>query len=164
MAVVFDATVLIDLFNSRVKGDRRARLDGLVDALTAGRIKVLIPTPALSELLIHAGKARDEYYRILSRTSPYQIAAFDAKASMECALQLEQALTRRQQAAITKTKLKFDWQIVSIAITRGATAIYSDDEDIARCGKHAGVSVQAIDSLPIPASKRQQRLPIDPEH
>lgn len=39
--------------------------------------------------------------------------------------------------------------------------IYSDDQDIARSGKRAGIAVVKVDDLPIPASKRQQRLPID---
>ena len=33
MAVVFDACVLIDLFNPHLKGDRKAKLDCLVKTL-----------------------------------------------------------------------------------------------------------------------------------
>lgn len=108
MAVVFDATLLIDLFDRRVKGDRRARIDELIENLSASKTKVLLPTPALSEFLVHAGKARDEYYRQLSRENPYKIAPFDARAAMDCALQLEETFTRKEQRAISKTKIKFD--------------------------------------------------------
>ena len=59
MAVAFDASVLIDLFNPRLKGDRRAKLDHLVAELQKKRTKILIPTPALTELMVRAGKARE---------------------------------------------------------------------------------------------------------
>ncbi len=32
-AVVFDASILIDLFNKKLQGDRRAKLDSLVETL-----------------------------------------------------------------------------------------------------------------------------------
>lgn len=55
MAVVFDASVLIDLFNKRLTGDRRVRLDHLIKTLSKQRTKVLIPTPALAEFLVRDG-------------------------------------------------------------------------------------------------------------
>lgn len=69
MAVVFDASILIDLLNPRVKGDRRAKLDHLVAELQKKRTKILIPTPALTELMVHAGSARDAIYQKLSGNS-----------------------------------------------------------------------------------------------
>ena len=61
MAVVFDASVLIDLFNKKLSGDRRSRLDHLVASLAKQRTKVLIPSPALAEFLVRAGKAKERY-------------------------------------------------------------------------------------------------------
>ena len=50
---------------------------------------------------------------------------------MECALLLEDALNAAEKRQLTKTKFKFDWQIVAIAASHDATVIYSDDGDIA---------------------------------
>ena len=85
MAVVFDASVLIDLFN-KTASDRRARLDHLVESLKKQRAKVLIPTPALAEFLVKAGKARERYLHELSKNSAFNIEPFDQKAAVECAL------------------------------------------------------------------------------
>lgn len=79
MAVVFDACVLIDLFNPHLKGDRKAKLDCLVKTLEKERTKILIPTPALTELMIRAGKAREQYQHILSSRSVFKIEDFDIR-------------------------------------------------------------------------------------
>ena len=49
MSVVFDATVLVDFFNRKITGDRRAKLDDLVFTLEKSRTPIVIPTPALTE-------------------------------------------------------------------------------------------------------------------
>jgi predicted nucleic acid-binding protein len=160
MAVAFDATILIDLFNPRLEGDRRAKLDYLVVELQKKRTKILVPTPALTELMVRAGKAREEIHLKLSGKSPFQITPFDSRGAMECALLLEDALNAGEKKQITKTKFKFDWQIVAIAASHDATIIYSDDPDIARYGKRANLVVIKTDDLPLPASALQGKLPL----
>ena len=161
MAVVFDASVLIDLFNKKLTGDRRARLDHLVDSLKRQRTKVLIPTPALAEFLVRAGKARERYLNEISDASSFSVESFDQKAATECALLLEAAWARGQKGKVTHTKFKFDWQIVAIAASRNATAIYSDDADIARAATHVRIPVYQTDALPVPSSARQRAIPFD---
>lgn len=163
MAVVFDASVLVDLFNSKLTGDRRAKLDHLTATLTKQRAKVLIPTPALAEFLVKAGKARDALLRELERSSTFAIEPFDKKASIECALLLQESWSRAEQGKVSRTKFKFDWQIVSIAASRNATAIYSDDQDIAKAAARRRISVYTTDSLPIPSSAMQRNISFDAE-
>ena len=69
MAVVFDSSLLIDLLNPKLKGDRRIRIDHLLGALQKQRTKILIPAPVLAELMIHAGKARDDYHQYLNSST-----------------------------------------------------------------------------------------------
>lgn len=73
--VVFDATVLIDLFHPRTHSDRKVKLEHLIAELQRGKTKIVIPTPALSEFLARAGKARESYHeklahRLRSRSAP----------------------------------------------------------------------------------------------
>ncbi|MEO8154380.1 MAG: PIN domain-containing protein [Rhizobacter sp.] len=161
MAVVFDASVLIDLFNSKLKGDRRLKLDYLIATLAKQRTRVLIPTPALAEFLVKDGKAREAHLQELNRRARFSIEPFDQKAAVECALLLEEAWARGQQVKVTHTKFKFDWQIVAIAASRNATAIYSDDPDIARAAARVKIPVHTTDALPIPASALQSGLPFE---
>ncbi|MBI5918724.1 MAG: PIN domain-containing protein [Nitrosomonadales bacterium] len=158
MAVAFDASILVDLLDPRVRGDRRERLDFLVAELQKKRTKILIPTPALTELMIRAGKAREAIHQKLSVKSPFQIVPFDSRAAMECALLLEEALNTGERKQVSKTKFKFDWQIVAIAASHNATVIYSDDGDISRYGLRANLKVIKTDDLPLPASALQGKL------
>lgn len=161
VAVVFDASVLIDLFNNKLVGDRRVRLDHLVASLQKQRTAVLIPTPALAEFLVKAGRARESYLQQITNRSAFNLAPFDQRAAIECALLLENAWSRTQQSRVTHTKFKFDWQIVSIAASRNATAIYSDDSDIATAANRVSIPVYRTDSLPIPTSSLQSDIPFD---
>lgn len=163
MAVVFDASILIDLFNQRLAGDRRIKLDALVALLSKERTTILIPTPAFTELLVGAGKAREQYFRDLSSNSNFRIEPFGPKAAMECALLLAEAWTKPEQRRVTHTKVKFDWQIVAIAKSRNASAIYSDDPDLKRAAARVQIPVHTTDSLPMPESARQQPISFDPD-
>jgi predicted nucleic acid-binding protein len=161
VAVVFDASVLIDLFNKKLTGDRRVRLDHLVASLRKQQTPVLIPTPALAEFLVKADKAREAYLQKITSSTAFSLAPFDQRAAIECALMLEEAWSRAQQRKVHHTKFKFDWQIVSIAASRNATAIYSDDLDISNAANRVRIPVYRTDSLPIPASALQRDIPFD---
>lgn len=158
--VVFDATVLIDLFHPRTHSDRKAKLEHLITELQRKKTKIVIPTPALAEFLARAGKARDAYYDRLATAAVFKIGVFDGRAAMECALMLDAALTSGDKRANAKTwaKAKFDWQIVGIAKVANAHVIYSDDGDLARLGARHGLEVIKTDDLPLPASARQGKL------
>jgi predicted nucleic acid-binding protein len=161
MAVLFDASVLIDLFNHRLVGERRARLDHLIASLQKQRTTVLVPTPAYAEFLVRAGKAREAYLLAFDRQALFRVEPFDQRAALECALLLEEAWSKGQQAKISHTKFKFDWQIVAIAASRNATAIYSDDADIAKAAARVSIPVHPTALLPMPASAAQSGLPFD---
>ncbi|WP_397596854.1 type II toxin-antitoxin system VapC family toxin [Silanimonas sp.] len=160
MPVAFDANVLVDLFNPRIKGDRRAKLDGLVEQ--HAKTKIIIPTPSLTEYLVRAGSARDELMAKLSQSKSFSIEPFDQRAATECALLLAEhwdGPTRKQMA---RTKFKFDWQIVAVALSRNVTRIYSDDDDLRRMASKLSVSVVRVDDLPIPDSARQTKISFKP--
>ena len=130
----------------------------MVATLEKTRTKIVIPTPALTEVLIRAGKAREEIHNTLTRKSAFEIAPFDVKAAIECSLLLEEAWSAAEKRAITKTKFKFDWQIVAIAATRRVTTIYSDDADVAKAAARSSIRVVRIDDLALPESAKQSKL------
>lgn len=156
--VVFDTTYLIDLFNPRLHGDKRAALDHLIEGLSKARVRVLIPTPTLTELLVKAGKARDEYVRQLGTGTAFDITPFDRRAATECALLLEKAWDSKLHKGVTRTKFKFDWMIVACAASRGVNRIYSDDTDIRRYAADAGIQTIGQSELIAPSSSRQLKL------
>lgn len=157
--VVFDSTYLIDLFNPKLAGDQRAALDHLIRDLSKSRLRVLIPSPCLTELLIRAGKARDQYVQRLGNASSFEVIPFDRRAATECALLLEEAWDSKSQRDITRTKFKYDWMIVACAASRGVQKIYTDDIDILRCAAKVGIQAIAQKVLMVPAESRQLRIP-----
>jgi hypothetical protein len=153
--VVYDTSVLIDLFNLNLKGDRRLKLDGLQADLVKSRTKIIIPAPAYAEFMTRTDKARDQYIALIQGKSVFKVEPFGDRAALECSIMLGQALSAKERRAITKTKLKFDWQIVAVAKALSVSNVYTSDPDIVRCAKHAGLTATMIDDLPIPDSARQ---------
>lgn len=164
--VVFDASVMIDLFNQKLSGDKRIKLDYLLETLTKSKTKIIIPTPVLAELMARANKAKEPYFQKISASSQFRISPFGAKAAMECALMIEAARNNadKRGGSPTWAKAKFDWQIISIAKTDNATAIYSDDGDVSRLGIKFNLKVIKTSDLPIPQSELQGRLEFNPDN
>lgn len=155
----FDSTYLIDLFNPKIAGNKRAALDHLVHGLSKSRTRILIPSPCLTELLVRAGKAQDEYVQKLGSSSTFEVIPFDRRAATECALLLADAWDSKSQRDIARTKFKYDWMIVACAASRGVKVIYSDDDDIARCAAQVSIRTIAQKELSVPSDARQLRLP-----
>lgn len=146
--VIFDASVLIDLFNPRLAGPRKQRLDILIEKL--GKEKIVVPAPAYIEFLTRADKARQDYHSQIEASNQFRVEPLSKKASVECAILLEAVFTAKQKREVTRTKLKFDWMIVAVAKTLNPSCVYSGDDDIIRGCKHAGLTSMFIDDIVIP--------------
>lgn len=170
--VVFDSSVLLLMLDRSTKApiDKTSgtpvahsaeRIELLIRNLSASKEKIIVPTPVLSEVLVHAGSALETYLEILNRQAAFRIAPFDQKAAIEAALALSDAIKRgghRVDAAnpdATKTKIKFDRQIVAIAVAEGADTIYSDDDDIHNYASYAGLRVVRTADLDLPPEDPQ---------
>lgn len=173
--VVFDSSVLLLVIDRNAKPaddpatgrplDKAAeRIEYLVKILAADNDKIIIPTPVLSEVLVHAGEAMQKYLDIMNGQSVFRIAPFDQKAAIEAALAMSDAIKRgghRIDAAnpdTTRTKIKFDRQIVAIAKAEGAHTIYADDADVLSYAKLAGLDAYRTSDLKLPPEDPQQKL------
>lgn len=173
--VVFDTSILLLVLDPNAKppddpatgqplDKAPERINYLIENLAADKEKIIIATPVLSEVLVHAGEAMQPYLDILNGQSVFRIAPFDQKAAIEAALAMSDAIKRgghRVDAAnpdATKTKIKFDRQIVAIAKAEGARAIYSDDGDVHGYAKHAGINIYHTSDLALPPEDRQGSL------
>ena len=122
----------------------------------------MIPTPVLSEVLVHAGDAGPRFLELLGENRWFRIEAFDRRAAVELAAMTHDALVAgdlRAGTDATRAKLKFDRQIIAIALTRGETIIYSADGDIARLGRTLGLEV--VRSHELPRRPEDPQLPLD---
>jgi hypothetical protein len=91
----FDATALTYLFvpNAPCGIDRpRDRIDFRISDLHGKGARIIVPTPALSELLVKTGHSSREIINLVSKTSRLVDAPFDVKAAIEAALITRQAI------------------------------------------------------------------------
>ena len=131
MIVAFDASILIYVIDEQAKPpadpatgnsvDRcRERVAYLLESLQQQNAKIVIPTPALAEVLVRAAKGGSEFLRILSSSKHFRIAPFDERAAVEfAARQAGRIELNRRAPAPTRAKAKFDDQIVAIAAVKG---------------------------------------------
>lgn len=171
--VVFDATTLLYLLDPEAKApidpetgkpvaNVKERIEFLVSELEKGKEKIIVPTPALSELLVRAGEAGPEYLDILNKSAAFKIVDFDQRAAVEVAAATREALDagdKKRGSGSPWAKVKFDRQIIAIARVEGASTIYSDDADIGRFSKNSGITVIRVCDLPLPPQDAQQLLP-----
>jgi hypothetical protein len=100
----------------------RERVNALVEEIADGGEQVLAPSPALAEVLATPGCDMEEVLSTLRGSAFIRIGDFDQRAAIELAHRLRAAATSghiRDGLKITKTQMKFDRQIVAIALTTG---------------------------------------------
>jgi hypothetical protein len=165
--IALDTTALSALFipgaklcragtNTPVKHGKE-RLEALVERIAKDRDAILIPTPVLSELLVCISP--DKIAELLGQVNAsiwFRVEAFDTAAAVELALRTANAITagdKREGAPADTpwTKVKFDRQIVAIAIVNGASEIISDDPHVRAIGERWGIKVTSVDDLPVPS-------------
>jgi hypothetical protein len=171
VSVAFDASFLLPLLSPGVPGpfdpttkkpleSIKERLDYLVEVLEKSSTKIIIPTPALSELLVRAGTAGVGYLERLRQVRPFKIESFDERAALEVALAIQKSIDqvgKKQKGKATQTwaKVKFDHQIVAIAKVNNATTLYSDDEGLRGFAEQSGLSVVRLRELELPPKPPQ---------
>jgi predicted nucleic acid-binding protein len=164
--IALDTTALSALFipgaklwragtNTPIKYGKE-RLEALVERIAKERDTILIPTPVLSELLVCISP--DNITDLLAQLNAsiwFRVEAFDSAAAVELGVRTARAITagdKREGAPADTpwTKVKFDRQIVAIAIVNGASEIISDDPHVKALGERWGIKVTSVDDLPIP--------------
>lgn len=166
--VVFDTSVLTLAFDPSAKppidpatgvvlSDAQARIDYLLKTLGSSKVRVLIPTPVLSEYLVRGGEDKDERLDEVTTSKVFVVAPFDTRAAVECAA-IEAGGPRRNRPLTedeTKAKVKFDRQIIAVAIVRCATTIYTGDAKLAATARLNGIRAVMTWELELP--------PVDPQ-
>ncbi|MEQ1577082.1 MAG: PIN domain-containing protein [Hyphomicrobium sp.] len=170
--VVFDANFLIYFLDPKIKGGvgSNPSIDHLVATIQKTGERIVVPTPALSELLVKAGDAGPKYLEIVARSKFFRVVEFGERAAVEAAALHREAKAGGDKRGATReadwAKVKFDRQIVAIARVVGAKAIYTNDGQLAKHAKGAGIEALGLDDLPAPPIEPQIEMkldPIDPE-
>lgn len=171
MTVLFDTSVLLlaihpdtapprDPATNQLVENAKQRVDYLIRKLSKARAKVVIPAPVLSEMLVYAGKATNEYVQNFQQP-PFRIVPFDTRAAIECADAIHRYGVKGKGKENPRAKVKFDRQIIAIAQVEHVEAIYSDDTDIFKYGAQVGIKVIRSYELELDPEDRQHKLDLE---
>jgi predicted nucleic acid-binding protein len=166
--VIFDANFLIYFLDPKIKGGvgSNPRIDHLVATIQKTGERIVVPTPALSELLVKAGDAGPKYLEIVARSKFFRVAEFGERAAVEAAALTREAIESGGKRGATPeadwAKVKFDRQIVAIGRVVGAKAIYTNDDQLASHARAAGLEAITPDDLPEPPTPPQLEMRLDP--
>ena len=163
--IVFDTSVLALSFDDKARAPIdpttgvaltkcKERIDYLLAELSKAKQRVLIPTPVLAEYLVLGGLDKDKRLQEFSNSKAFTVGSFDIRAAVECSMIQDGANSKKPLSEIeTKAKLKFDRQIIAVAIARGAKAIYTGDRHLAARALENGLAAVLTWDLPLPPEK-----------
>ena len=168
--VLFDSTFALLVWLPNVPASvsqAKERVEHLINELHTHSKKIIIPTPVITELLVHAGSAGPQYLTEITKSVRFKVAPFDTRAAVEAAALLSAAIKGGKKKGGSGTsswgKTKFDHQIVAVAKVEAVGTIYSDDEDIVKLAQKLGIKVVTLADLPLPPSKTPlfDNVPVD---
>lgn len=162
--IAFDATALALLINPSALPpldpstqqpvvDAKGRYELLASKIQSSKQTIIIPTPALAEVLVKAGDDAGAFIQRIDRTACFKVADFDFRAAMEVAAMTRAAIRRgdkRDGSAEPYQKIKVDRQILAIARVANAECIYSDDQNMFAFASLLGLKVVRTWELPSP--------------
>jgi hypothetical protein len=162
--VAFDASILTYIVDENAAAPTdpatgapvtfcKERVQHLLDTLQEAGAKIIIPTPALAEVLVKAGAAAPAIISELTTSKHFRVVDFDIRAAVEFAARQ----STRPRGTVPRTKAKFDDQILAIATVENASVIYSDDNHIANAAP-PNMTVSGIAALELPPAKAQQEM------
>lgn len=167
-----DASVLTLILNERADSPPdpttgrpiervKDRVDFWVQSLHKAKQKIIIPTPALSEVLVRAGSGGMKYVEILQKAAVFDIRDFDKLAAIELAILTQQAIKvggKKSGGKEPWQKIKLDRQIVAICKVAGVTNLYATDPSLGNFAKLSGIDVVGVHELPLPPGATQLTL------
>lgn len=139
--------------------DARQRVDALIESLEKDGEGIIIPTPALCEALTTLAEKAIELTEQIERRSCFRIRPFGKREAIEVAMRTRAAILagdKREGLTDPWQKVKYDRQIVAIAKTENAIAIYSTDRAIHEHGKLWGIPVLHLADVPLGSPKGPQ--------
>jgi hypothetical protein len=136
----------------------RDRVDFWIQDLHKNKQKIVIPTPALSEVLVRSGPGGLQYIDILQKAAVFDIRDFDKLAAVELALMTQQAIKGGGKKSGSKEpwqKIKLDRQIVAICKVASVDTLYAMDPSLANFARTSGMDVKGVHELSLPPESPQ---------
>ena len=168
MKVCLDATALMCLLDARMDvfsapdgttvSHMQRRMEHLVATIDQAKGSVVVPTPALAELLVGAGTQRAAMLRVLENRKAIRVEPFDKVAAVHCASLDNQAISegdKKDGVRSSWQKVKIDRQIVAIAQVARCARIVTADPDVEKIAGRAAIETAFVWQLDLPPADAQ---------
>ena len=175
MTVAFDNTMLSALLNpqgrlpfepgtEKLLEFGKLRAESVVAKVEKERRKIILPAPAVAELLTAIGPDAQQYLNVVSRSRVFEVGAFDARGAAELALLNRGVFAESdtKDGLDTWQKRKVDRQIIAVCKVYGVTEIYTDDSGLANRARLCGITPVSLFEIAVPDEARQGTLDLAP--
>ncbi|MGJ0479968.1 type II toxin-antitoxin system VapC family toxin [Pantoea agglomerans] len=168
MRVILDTNILVPLL-SEIDNDYRLsdpvvgsevtevkrRAEALLDRIERLNGTIIIPTPVLAEYLVGIRKPhQQEKINLIRAVSCFETVPFDELAAIECASIPTMQELRKISSEGTANKVKFDRQIIAIALAISADEVWTHDKGVYDRCKYLDIPVFTLSSIdPIPEQR-----------
>ncbi|MEO0422558.1 MAG: hypothetical protein AAF184_09505 [Pseudomonadota bacterium] len=131
----------------------RERIDCLIRCLEAAGEKIVVPAPALGELLVLADESGPAYLGVMQQSSQFEIAPFGERAAVEWASMVREipasAVDGCDGEATVALDTRLAMEIVAIARAAGQETIYTDDRALKTAADRRGLRSIGMHALPL---------------
>jgi predicted nucleic acid-binding protein len=154
--IAFDTSFLTLLFVPDAPHsitNAKQRVEFLISDIHGSGERIVIPTPALSEILVRSGSAKNDIIQTLTKSPKFLVAPFDIRSALELSIMTDAAFTKKDKRAGaegTWVKITLDRQIVAISKTFEARAIYSEDHNVRAIATREGLATYSVEDIKIP--------------
>lgn len=157
VAVAFDetASVPLDPLTDAPMQCCKERIDFLLSGLASKKVRVLFPAPVIAEYLVRGGPDKVKRLEIFTSNKNFLVAPFDLKSAILCSEIEDADAGKSLSEAQAKSKVKFDRQIIAIALAQGADTIYTGDWKLGARAADNGLKVVYTWDIPFPPQVAQ---------
>lgn len=147
-----DGCKLADPVTGLEISDPQRRVEALIDMVESNSGTVIIPTPVLAEYLVGIErKEQQTHLNLIQKQACFEIASFDEIAAIECAQMPSLQELKLMKKSGTASKVKFDRQIIAIALSLNVDEVWTHDRDMFERCKKLGINVKSLaDIEPVP--------------
>lgn len=160
MKIVIDTNVLVQIMQNEGAKDlvdpetdkvvigAFERAAALVDRIDALKGVVVLPAPVVAEYLLGIDRKHYQLHLdMLSGVKCIEVSPFDQLAAVECAMLVSNQEMKQLDPESKMAKLKYDRQILAIAIASGAKEIWTHDKQLYRRSKAMGLTARSLSTI-----------------
>lgn len=155
--IVIDTNVLVQIMQNEnakdladpetgaVIEDGFRRAEALVERVETLKTVAVIPAPVLAEYLIGLEPGTyQEHLDIINGSAFIEVVSFDQASAIECAYLVNDQERKMMDPDAKQAKLKFDRQILAIAIAVGAKELWTHDKTLYRRAANSPVTPRSL--------------------